>query len=229
MFHPTEKDWLPVVREEEIAGVIDSWGRVSEMPRELMKTVVYLAGMTGTVPGRDVPLRPWRPEDGEELLPKFFHNVRLDWQERIDSAMSADVEVAMRSGVVAWLTAGPGFSNEVLSALGVPTNELLLKRLPQIWPRLDELPPVVAFHYVCALSAWFDRTALSEAAARLVPEWPLPADGTEGREGLGRYFKWVRDVAAAQPVLALKVAVEAALRWRARHAALRTETGSAAH
>ena len=154
--------------------------------------------------------------EGEELLPRFFHKVRLDWQECVDSAMRTDAEIALRSGVVAWLTAGPGFSDEVLRALRVPSNELLLKRLPQIWPRLDELPPVVAFHYVSALSAWFDRTALREAATRLVPQWPLPVEGIEGRAGVGRYFRWVREVAAAQPVLALKVAAEAALRWRAR-------------
>ena len=220
MFQSTVKDWLPVVEEGEIERVIDSWGRVSEMPKELMLTVVYLAGQTGGTPRRETPLEPRLPGVGEEAEPEFFRELREKWQEVASALVSGDVEIGMRSGVVAWLTAGPGFSNEVLTALKIPSCELLLKRMPQIWPRLDELPPVVAFHYVAALSVWFDREALSVAAARLVPEWPLPAEGTEGSEGLYRYFQWVRDVAAAQPVLALKVGAEAALRWRARQLAV---------
>ena len=220
MFQNTEKDWLPVVEEGEIERVIDSWGRVSEMPKELMLTVTYLVGQTGGSPRQEVPLEPQLPGAGEEGQAELFRELREKWQEVASGLVTGDVEIGMRSGVVAWLANGPGFSNEVLTALKIPSNELLLKRLPQIWPRLDELPPVVAFHYVAALSVWFDRDALGAAAARLVPEWPLPAEGTEGAEGRYRFFKWVRDVAAAQPVLALKVAAEAALRWRARQLAV---------
>ena len=218
MFESTEKNWLPVVAEGEVTGIIDSWERVSEMPRELMKTVVYLAGVTGGIYWRYAPLEAGlslrAPDD--ELAPT--RRLREEWRGCVDEVMQEDAHTALKAGVLRWLAAGSDISKSSMKGVEVPSNALLVKRMPKIWPRLDELPAVVAFHYACALSRWADRQAVRETALRLAPERPLPSEGIEGLWGCRLYFGWVRELAAAQPVLALKVGAEAALRWRARMA-----------
>jgi hypothetical protein len=214
----SERGWLPEVAEGEIEGVIDSWGRVSEMPPKLMRMVVYLAGVTGGVFWRYAPLEAGvslqSPDD--RLAPA--RELREEWQAEVNELMKGDAHEALTASLLRWLTVGCDISRKELKHLDVPSNALLVKRMPTIWRRLDELPAVVAFHYACALSRWTDRDAVRETVRRLAAERPLPSEGIEGLWGCYLYFSWVRELAAVQPVAALKVALEAVLRWRARMA-----------
>ena len=139
------------------------------------------------------------------------------WRMCVDDVVDVNRYMALKGGLVGWLSSGYAEWEDPERALGLPTSVEVLQGLAELWPSLDPLPTEVAFHFAFALIAWPGREAISASAARLAPTMPLPKGVFASHRPNERLLSWLHTVARADPLLAFKVGAEAALRGIVAH------------
>ena len=199
-------------REARIARAIDSWDRPSEMPRPVAWLVAFMTGLWAFGLEGQPPRAPDRPVQ----LATHFPTLEV-WKEGVDDVIDVDRHKVLKGALMGWLTSGHELDEAQALEVGVPSNEWMVRLLPQLWPTLDQLAPAVAVHFAYALIATSGESAAKQAIGRLVPGAQLLEETFEGEAGTVRLLVWLRGVAVQSPVLALKIGAEALVRHGYEH------------
>lgn len=195
---------------EGIARVVDGWRRPSEMTDDLAWLVAFMVGMWWVEPGPDSSASDaWTAERQQALQEEA-----LDWSTRSCEIAALDRHRAWRLALERWVRSIPTRPDDVEIGTPADFSRRLAGRLEDLWPKLDEMSPYVGYQLACALAAGAGEAELKAAARRLSPGLLEPGRALgEWGERLPIYA-WLREVARREPVLALKLGLEARLRRR---------------
>jgi hypothetical protein len=190
---------------ETIPEAIDSWEAPSEMSYLVAWVTAFNTGLYGCERPAGAPSGPPRPDGG---MGKQV--TKAGFREYLNERLGEDRQRTMMWALISWLTSGYAVCDEAL--LGLPPAPLLAYRIKDIWPRLDEMPPSVTFHFAFALITGRSKEVIRHAATRLAGEL-APADELFWSKGMENgVLRWLREVAGKRPMLAFKIGVEVMLR-----------------
>src|SRR5687768_17482766 len=148
---------------ETIPEVIDCWTVPSEMPYLVAWLTAFYTGVWACQRPEGAPPGPPRDE-----RVTWGSVTEAEYREYLNERLGADRQRTMMWALLAWLSSGYAVCDEV--GVGVPPAPLLAMRLKDVCPRLDEMPPAVAFHFAFALITGRSKEMIRRAATRLAGE-----------------------------------------------------------
>ena len=206
---------MPESAEMKVRMAVDHWEVPSEMMEEAAWMVPFLVSELGNALGQErvdgrllsAVRRLW-PREAARVAGLRTYEERRRWFEVVTAG---DRLTAWKVGLEARLQRerllAAVFDDRVLTR-----RYRVLSRVMEEWRVFDEIPAMVAAEMALAL-LWATRMEPRLAAVRrLAPAWAERARREPEEYGRGFPGVWMASLARKDPVLVLKVAIEATLR-----------------